>query len=131
MTDPFTRSLDLLAARGIDPAPAVYARVFAAYPGLEALFVRDRSGTVRGQMLQVALEALLDLNEGGFYAPGLLHAERVNHQGLGVPAAAFDAFLAILMETVRDLLGPDWDEEMGAAWRALLARADALLAEAD
>ena len=130
MTDAFIQSLELLAASGPDPAPAVYARLFAAYPELEPLFVRDRAGIVRGQMLQVALETLLDLNEGSHYAAGLLQTERVNHQGLGVPPDAFDRFLAIVMATVRDQLGAAWTDAMETAWRDLLARANAVLAEA-
>ena len=39
-TSLITRSLELVAERG-DPVAHVYARVFAAHPEMEKLFVRD------------------------------------------------------------------------------------------
>ena len=121
-------SLDLVAARCADPAPQVYARLFATRPDLEPLFIRDRSGIIRGQMLQVTIETLLDLaNSGdtgtGHYATGLLQTERVNHQGLGVPTDAFDSFYTVLRETLRDIAGNDWTPAMDDAWTHAIAAA--------
>ena len=56
-----TASLEALAERVGDPAPQVYARLFAAYPEMEALFVRDTTGAVRGEMLALTFECLLDI----------------------------------------------------------------------
>ena len=126
---PFLRSLELVAERCEDPAPLVYARLFAENPALEALFIRDKSGIVRGQMLSVALEALMDLAGDGHYAAGLLQTERANHDGLGVPMANFDSFFFTVLATFADIAGADWTDEMDAAWRALIDRARALLAE--
>ena len=58
------RSLELVAERG-DPVAQVYARVFAAHPEMEKLFVRDTTGSVRGNMLSEALTAMLDFIERG------------------------------------------------------------------
>lgn len=116
-------SLELVAARCADPAPQVYARLFATRPDLEPLFIRDRSGIIRGQMLQVTIETLLDLAGTGHYATGLLQTERVNHQGLGVPADAFDSFYTVLRETLRDIAGPDWTQAMDDAWTHAIAAA--------
>ncbi len=118
-------SLELVASRVADPAPLVYARLFAEHPEVEALFVRDRSGIIRGQMLQVTIETLLDLAGDGAYASGLLQTERVNHQGLGVPADAFDSFYRVLMATFRDIAGVDWTPAMEAAWTRTIAAATA------
>ena len=124
-----TESLDLVAARCSDPAPQVYARLFAARPDLEPLFVRDRSGIIRGQMLQVAVEGLLDLAGDGHYAAGLLQTERVNHEGLGVPHDAFDSFYSVMLATFRDIAGEGWTAEMEAAWNGAIA--EALIAARD
>ena len=121
--DAFIRSLELVAEREVDPAPRVYANLFSAHPALEALFVLDRSGLVRGQMLQVAFERLLDLAGDRAYAMRLLRAERVNHQGLGVPPEAFDQFYPIVLATFREIAGADWTAEMEAAWATLLEAA--------
>ena len=116
-------SLELVAARCDDPAPLVYRNLFASFPALEALFVRDRSGIVRGQMVQVAIETLLDLAEGPTYAAGLLQTERVNHQGLGVPPEAFDMFYTVLHQTFRTVGAEGWTVEMDASWDRLRERA--------
>jgi hemoglobin-like flavoprotein len=118
VSDPVAESLALLAARVGDPAALVYARLFARHPELEALFVMDRGGQVRGQMLAMVLEALLD---GGARLGGLIGIERMNHSGYGVPEDAFDGFYALLMETVRDALGPDWTPAMERGWRERIA----------
>ena len=124
-----TESLELVAARSDDPAPAVYARLFAVRPDVEPLFIRDRSGIIRGQMLQVTIETLLDLADDGVIAPGMLQTERVNHQGLGVPEDAFDSFYRVLHATFRDIGGEGWTGEMEGAWVAMIARAVATARE--
>jgi hemoglobin-like flavoprotein len=110
-------SLELVVERLGDPAPLVYARLFADEPGLEALFVRDSRGTVRGNMLQVALECLVDYAGTGAYATHFVGSERVNHAGLGVPDGAFDRFYGVVIEVFREALGADWTAATDAAWR--------------
>jgi hypothetical protein len=92
---------------------------------MEALFWRDTSGHVRGQMLMVAFESLLDFAGGKTYAPSLLHSERINHENLGVPPDVFDRFLATVMQTFKALLGPNWTGDMDRVWRELIAEATA------
>jgi hypothetical protein len=121
--------LERVAARCADPAPLVFARLFAENPALEPLFVRDRAGLVRGQMLQVALETLLDLAGPGHYAVGMLQCERTNHDGLGVPARQFDCFFVTVMATFRDILGIEWTDEMETTWLGLISNAQTLLAD--
>jgi hemoglobin-like flavoprotein len=118
--EPVTRSLELLAERVGDPAALVYRRLFEAYPETEALFVRDTTGAVRGEMLAMAFQCLLDLDGG--YEANLIRAERVNHEGFGVAPAAFADFFPVLMDTVRDVLGDDWTREIEAAWTERIAR---------
>ena len=115
--DAVAESLDLFAARHADPAAAIYGRLFALHPEAEALFLMDPGGHVRGQMLAIAFEALLD---GGERLAGLVGIERMNHVNIGVPPALFDGFFALLQSVVRDALGPDWTPAMAAAWRARL-----------
>jgi hemoglobin-like flavoprotein len=120
-------SLELLADRAGDPVAAVYARLFAAHPEMEALFVRDTTGAVRGEMLAVAFECILDIGEAGAYAANLIAAERVNHEGVGVPPEVFGRFFPLLAETCRDLLGEAWTPQVDAAWAELLARLEAII----
>lgn len=92
---------------------------------MEAQFVRDTTGAVRGEMLAVAFQCVLDLDGG--YAANLIRSERVNHEGFGVPPEAFASFFPIVMETTRAVVGEDWTAEMEAEWRALLARLEGLV----
>jgi hypothetical protein len=98
--------------------------MFGEFPETEALFVRDTTGAVRGEMLAVAFECLLDLDGG--YAANLIRAERVNHEGWGVTPAAFIRFFPIVMETCREVLGDDWTPAVDAAWRDALTRIEGL-----
>jgi hemoglobin-like flavoprotein len=112
--DAVAESLDLLAERVGDPAALVYARLFERHPETEALFLMDKGGHVRGQMLATALEALLD---GGERLAGLIDIERMNHVNIGVPDQVFDGFYALLMETVREALGEAWTAAMEKGWQ--------------
>lgn len=119
-------SLARVAERLGDPTALVYARLFAEFPQLEVLFVGDKLGTVRGNMLQTTLECLLDHAGPRAYAHHFVGSERVNHVGVGVPPEMFDRFYATVIATFRDALGADWTAETDAAWnRAARALMDA------
>ncbi|MES2033948.1 MAG: globin [Pseudomonadota bacterium] len=126
LTAAFAASLELVAARAGDPAARVYDRLFAARPEMAALFIGDRSGQARGQMLAMALETLGDLADGKPWAANMVRAERINHDQLGVPETVFATFFDVVHATFRDLAGEAWTAEMEAAWTAVLAIAEAL-----
>jgi hemoglobin-like flavoprotein len=128
--DVISESLNLLAERHGDPAPMIYRRLFQAHPELEALFVRDRSGQVRGHMLSMVLESMLDLDANPDFAANMIRAEVVNHQGLGVPPDLFVKFFPVVMETVRECAGSDWTPAYATAWASLLDRLAAISADA-
>jgi hemoglobin-like flavoprotein len=110
-------SLALLAERHGDPTEAVYRRLFAQHPELEALFVLDRTGQARGNMLAHVFDTLIDIGGPRAYGFNMAEAERVNHEGLGVSNEVFASFFAVVMETVRELLADTWTPEMEAVWR--------------
>jgi hemoglobin-like flavoprotein len=122
-----TRSLELVAERG-DPTAAVYARVFAAHPDMEALFVRDVTGAVRGNMLTEAVTAILDLVDRDTYGSNLVRIEIVNHENLGVPRTVFPVFFTAMRDTFKEMSGAAWTAEIDAAWTVLLRRIDGILA---
>ena len=125
--EPIVASLEAFAEAAGDPTGLVYARLFAASPEMEALFVRDVDGAVRGQMLQQVFETLIDHVGGRSYSANLIRCEVVNHENLGVPPAVFASFFHTVMETVRDTIGSEWTRETAAAWRTLLNEIDAVL----
>ncbi|HEY9219855.1 MAG TPA: globin [Phenylobacterium sp.] len=125
--DGLVLSLERLAERDIDPGPDVYARMFAAHPETEPLFVRDVDGAVRGQMLQQAIECLLDLAGSRSFGRNLMATEIINHEGVGVPPDVFPQFFVLLRDSVREALGPDWTGEMDASWQAMLVEVGGVL----
>jgi hypothetical protein len=127
--DLIRQSLETVADRLGDPAPQVYARLFAARPEIEPLFIGDRTGAARGEMLAMVFEILLDLAEGGTMSRNLIGSELVNHDGLGVPPGIFASFFGVVADTVRDGVGDAWTAETAAAWAGLLSEADRLTAD--
>lgn len=126
LSDVMEQSLEALVERAGDPAPIVYARLFARYPEVEALFIRDLDGAVRGEMLTKAIECALDLAGPNAYAANFIRCEVVNHEGVGVPSDVFPRFYEVAVDTFAELLGVDWTPAYEAAWRGIVARVAAL-----
>jgi len=99
-----------------DPAPAVYARLFATHPELEELFILDPFGAVRRNMLQLALECLMDHLDGKPSSVNMVVSERTNHSQLGIPASVFDDFYFAIRDAFGQLLGDDWSTATERAW---------------
>lgn len=114
-------SLELLAERRDDPTPRVYARLFEAHPQMEPHFWRDTNGAIRGEMLARTFEAILDFVGERRYADHMIGTEMVTHEGYEVPREVFATFFAVVRDTVRDVLGPDWTPGFADAWDDLLA----------
>jgi len=120
MSDPVEQSLALLAERVGDPAPLVYLRLFEALPETEALFAHDEQGAIRGEMLAIAFQCLMDPQ--GAYTANLVRAELANHEGWGVSVEAFQRFFPLVRDVCRESLGPAWTAEMDAAWAHVLGQ---------
>ncbi|QUD90559.1 globin [Phenylobacterium montanum] len=129
--DLIAESLEAAAERCADPAPLVYRRLFARRPEMEALFVRDTDGSVRGEMLSQVFEAILDFIGPRRYAANLIQCEVITHEGYGVPREIFGLFFAAVAEALAEILGPDWTPAIEAAWAALLAELGAYVAHPD
>ncbi|HEY2177145.1 MAG TPA: globin [Caulobacteraceae bacterium] len=116
------RSLEIAAARGGDLTDAVYARLFAEHPDMEALFVRDTSGAVKAEMLAKVFEMILDLVDRGVYAGHLVQCEVVTHDAYGVPPDVFPAFFDVVAEVLKHMAGAQWTPAMTDAWAEVLAK---------
>jgi hypothetical protein len=110
----------MVAERDGNPAPEIYARLFAAFPETEERFCRDVTGHIRAEMLAMVFACLLDPE--GPYQLNMVRAERVNHDGFGTPNDVFDRFFWIVRDACRDLSGPDWTAEIDAAWTTSIER---------
>jgi len=120
-TNPIERSFELAAGRCEDLTPLVYRRLAAAYPETLTMFRSEGSELVKGSMLAMTIEAILDFageRSGKFR---MIECEVISHDGYGTPRELFVAFFGVIAQTLREILENDWTPEIDAAWRKLLA----------
>ncbi|MDR3506285.1 MAG: globin [Caulobacteraceae bacterium] len=129
--DLILRSFEIVAERRPDPAPLVYGRLFARFPDMRPLFVRDDDGSVKGEMLSRAFEAILDFIGRRHFAHTLIQCEVVTHEGYGVPPEVFGTFFGAIKDAFAEILGPDWTPLMAEAWSELLAELDLYVTHPD
>ena len=125
-SNPIEISFELAASRCADLTPLVYQRLFDAHPETQAMFRSHGSDLVKGSMLALTIEAILDLagmRRGHFR---LIACEVASHDAYGTSRQLFTAFFTIIRDTLRDLLGDEWSIEIAQAWDALLIDVDAL-----
>jgi hypothetical protein len=115
-------TLEQVVQRIGDPAPRVFARLYAEAPEVQALFLNDASGAVRAEMFLRALECLQDAAGPGLYGAALVGAEHQTHLGYGVDSAQFQRFFVLIVDEFRSALGSDWSAAHEAAWGRGLQR---------
>jgi hemoglobin-like flavoprotein len=124
-------SFELAAARCEDLAPAVYRRLFRERPEAEAMFRREGGDLVKGSMLVLAIEAIMDFageRRGNFR---MIECEVQSHDAYGTSRELFGQFFGVIAATMRELLGTDWSPEIEQAWRNLLSELDSLISQAE
>ena len=114
-------SLALAAARGGDLTARVYGRLFAARPDLAPMFGKDVNDAVKGEMLAQVFDTIFDFIGDRVYADHLMRSHSIAHDGYNVPPALFLGFFTVVAETLAEVIGPEWQGDMAAAWEALLA----------
>ena len=127
--NPIERSFELAAERCEDLTPLVYRHLFEKHPEARTMFRSEGSEPVKGSMLALTIEALLDfagVRSGHFR---LIECEISSHDAYGTPRELFVAFFGIIAESVRELLGADWSPDIDAAWRKLLDEIDSLVSQ--
>jgi hemoglobin-like flavoprotein len=128
-TNPIQHSFELAAERCEDLTPLVYRRLFREHPEAEAMFRSEASGLVRGSMLALTIDAILDFagDRTGHFR--MIQCEVQSHDAYGTPRELFVAFFGVIAETLHEILGPDWSPEIDEAWRKLLAEIDQVVAQ--
>jgi hemoglobin-like flavoprotein len=117
-------SLELAAARCEDLTPRVYDRLFAEKPETRAMFRADPKNLVKGSMLELGLEAILDFAGEKKASHRLIFCEVQSHDAYGTQPEIFTVFFVVIRDTLRDLLGADWSAEIDAAWETTLRGLD-------
>jgi len=122
------RSFELAAERTEDLTPLVYARLHREHPETLAMFRTQGSELVKGSMLALTTEAILDFageRSGKFR---MIACEVSSHDAYGTPRELFFAFFGVIAATLRELLGADWSDEIERAWAETLKEIEGIVA---
>jgi hemoglobin-like flavoprotein len=119
-TNPIQQSFELASERCEDLTPLVYRRLFREHPEAEAMFRSEGSELVKGSMLALTIEAILDFagERTGHFR--MIECEVTSHDAYGTPRELFVAFFGVIGASLRDVLGEDWSPEIDRAWQSLL-----------
>ena len=131
LPNPIERSFEIAALRCEDLTPRVYRRLHAEHPETIAMFRTEGSEPVKGSMLALTIEAILDFagpRTGHFR---MIECEISSHDAYGTPRDLFVAFFGVIAGTLREILGPDWSPEIDAAWRKLLEEIEGVVARSE
>src|SRR5258708_35648889 len=123
--NPIERSFEIAALRCDDLAPLVYRRLHAEHPETVTMFRTEGSELVKGSMLALTIEAMLDFagpRTGHFR---MIECEISSHDAYGTPRELFIAFFGVIAATLRAVLGEDWSPEVDARWRNLVEEINA------
>jgi hemoglobin-like flavoprotein len=123
-------SFELAAARCDDLTPLVYDRLFVVRPETRDLFRTDPKNLIKGSMLELALEAVLDFAGEKKASHRLIFCEVQSHDAYGTQPEIFTVFFVVMRDVVRDLLGAEWTAEVEAAWDVTLKGLDDYVNEA-
>jgi hemoglobin-like flavoprotein len=129
--NPIQQSFELAAERCEDLTPLVYRRLFCEHPEAKTMFRTDGSELVKGSMLVLTIEAMLDFageRRGNFR---MIECEVTSHDAYGTPRELFVAFFGVIAASVREVLGDDWSPEIDQAWQRLLGEIAGVVARSE
>src|SRR6201996_6808023 len=124
---PIEHSFEMAAERYGDLTPLVYQKLFREHPEAQAMFRSEGGDLVKGSMLALTIEAILDFvgeRSGRFR---MIECEVVSHDAYGTPRDLFVAFFGVIAATLREILQTDWSPEIDAAWQQLLGEIEAIV----
>jgi hemoglobin-like flavoprotein len=128
-TNLIQHSFELAAERCEHLTPLVYRRLFREHPEAEAMFRSEASDLVRGSMLALTIDAILDFagdRKGSFR---MIECEVSSHGAYGTPRKLFGEFFGVIAVTLHEILGSEWSPEIDKAWRKLLDEIDRLVTQ--
>jgi hemoglobin-like flavoprotein len=129
--NPIERSFELAALRCHDLTPLVYERLFRQHPEARTMFRSEGHKFVKGSMLALTIDAILDLagpRTGNFR---LIECKVSSHDAYGTPRELFVAFFGVIAATLREILGADWSPKIDAAWRKMLDEIEGVVAQSE
>src|SRR5882724_5431094 len=129
--NPIERSFEIAALRCEDLTPLVYRRLHGEHPETISMFRTEGSELVKGSMLALTIDAILDFagpRTGHFR---MIECEISSHDAYGTPRDLFIAFFGIIARTLHEILGDDWSPEIDLAWRKLIEEIKDVVAQSE
>lgn len=122
--DLIVQSIERAAERCDDLTPLVYERLFRLRPETEPMFRKQVKDLAKGEMLAQTIQVILDFVGERRYGARMIQCEVLSHNHYGVPVDTFGVFFGVVADTIREVIGADWSEATGEAWKQLLADLD-------
>src|ERR1700688_1016166 len=109
--NPIEHSFELAAGRCEDLTPLVYARLSREYPETTTMFRSEGADLVKGSMLSLTIDAILDFagERTGHFR--LIECEVSSHDAFGTPRDLFISFFGVIADTLHEIIGADWTPE--------------------
>jgi hemoglobin-like flavoprotein len=126
--NPIERSFEIAAERCDDLTPLVYARLHREHPETLTMFRTEGSELVKGSMLAMTIESILDLAGDRSGKFRMIACEVSSHDAYGTPRDLFIAFFGVIAATLREVLAAEWSAEIDSAWQKLLADIEGIVA---
>jgi hemoglobin-like flavoprotein len=123
------RSFELAAERCEDLTPLVYRRLFREHPETASMFRSEGSELVKGSMLALTIDAILDFAGDRTGRFRIIACEVSSHDAYGTPRELFIAFFGVIASALREVLRDDWSPEIDVAWRKLLDEIDRMVVQ--
>jgi hemoglobin-like flavoprotein len=130
-TNLIERSFEIAAGRCADLTPLVYERLHREHPETRAMFRTEGSEPVKGSMLALTIEAMLDFAGSRTGHFRMIECEIASHDAYGTPRDLFIAFFGVIAATLREILGAEWTPQIDAAWRDLLVEIEGVVARSE
>jgi hemoglobin-like flavoprotein len=130
-TNPIQHSFELAARHCEDLTPVVYRRLFREHPEAEPMFRSEGSDLVKGSMLALTIDAILDFAGERTGSFRMISCEVQSHDAYGTPRELFGKFFGVIADTIREILGSDWSPQIDEAWRKLLGELDRVVTESE
>ena len=119
--NPIERSFELAAERCEDLTPLVYRRLLAKHPETRTMFRSEGSELVKGSMLAMTIEAMLDFAGERTGKFRMIQCEVASHDAYGTSRELFVDFFCVIRDTLRDVLEHELSRDVDEAWKRLLA----------
>jgi hemoglobin-like flavoprotein len=129
--DLIEHSFALAAGRCEDLTPPVYRRLFREHPETEAMFRREANDLVKGSMLALTIDAMMDFAGARTGHFRMIACEAQSHDAYGTPRELFGKFFEVIADTLREILGADWTPEIDETWQKLLSELDSVVSETE